>query len=63
MADVQPGTLKPDIADGMYMKFQRNLHIFCSEQHSAGRRYAQICVGVDEWEIKDGGLKLEADMK
>jgi len=34
MADVKPEKLKPDIADGIYVKFQRNPHIFCIEQHS-----------------------------
>jgi len=33
MADVKPETLKPDIAYGLYVKFQRNSHIFCIEQH------------------------------
>jgi len=33
MADVKPETLKPDIADGIYVEFQRNPHIFCIEQH------------------------------
>jgi len=32
MADVKPDTLKPDIADGIYVKFQHNPHIFCIEQ-------------------------------
>jgi len=34
MADVEPETLKPDIGDGMYVRFQWNPHIFCIEQHS-----------------------------
>jgi len=34
MADVKPETLKPDIADGIKVKFQRNPHIFYIEQHS-----------------------------
>jgi len=46
MADVKPETLKPDIADGIYMKFQRNTHICCIEQHSGmnvitGRRQGE----------------------
>jgi len=59
MADVKPETLKPDIAYGIYVKFQRNPHIFCIEQRSG----TNISIGrrQGEWEIKDGGL--EADMK
>jgi len=34
MADVKPETLEPDIADGIYVKFQRNPHMFCIERHS-----------------------------
>jgi len=34
MADVKPETLKPDIADGIDVKFQINPHFFCIEQHS-----------------------------
>jgi len=34
MADVKPETLKPDIVDGIYEKFQRNPHIFRIEQKS-----------------------------
>jgi len=34
MAGVKPETLKPDIADGIYVKFQPNTHMFCIEQHS-----------------------------
>jgi len=50
MADVKPETLKPDIGDGIYVKFQRNPHIFCTEQHngknvSTGRRQSG-------WKIK-----------
>jgi len=60
MADVKPVTLKPDIADGIYMKFLRNSHIFCIEQHrrniSTGRRQG-------ECKIKDGGLQPEVDME
>jgi len=33
MADLKPETLKPDIGDGVYVKFQRNPHIVCIEQH------------------------------
>jgi len=36
MVDVKPETLKPDIADGIYVNFQRNPHIFCIEQHNSG---------------------------
>jgi len=61
MADVKPEHLKFDIADGMYVKFQRNPNIICIEQHSGsnvniGRRRG-------EWEIKDSGLQPEVDMK
>jgi len=34
MVDVKPETFKPDMADGIYVKFKRNRHIFCIEQHS-----------------------------
>jgi len=34
MADVKTETLKHDIAEGICVKFQRNPHIFCIEQHS-----------------------------
>jgi len=34
MADVKPETLKPDIANGIYVRFQRNPHIFSVEKHS-----------------------------
>jgi len=61
LADVKPKTLKPDIADGIYVKFQRNPHIFCIERHSGtnvstGRRQGGR-------KIKDGGLEPEVDMK
>jgi len=61
MADVKTETIKPDIGDRIYVKFQRNPHIFCIEQHSGtnvstGRRQGW-------WKIKDGGLESEVDMK
>jgi len=61
MWDVKPKTLKPDIADGIYVKFQRNPYIFCIEQHSGtnvstGRRRG-------ECKIKDVGLEPEVDMR
>jgi len=61
MADVKPETLKPDIGDGIYVKFQRNSHIFCIEQHSwmnvsTGRRQGG-------WKITDGVLLSEVEMK
>jgi len=61
MADVKPETLKPDIADGMYVKFQRNPKIVCNEQHSG----TNVSTGLrqEEWTIKDGGLEPEVDMK
>jgi len=34
MADVKPETLKPDIDDGIYVKVQRNPHMFCIEKYS-----------------------------
>jgi len=34
MADVKPETIEPDIADGIYVKFERNPHTFSIEQHS-----------------------------
>jgi len=34
MADVKPKTLKLEIADEIYVKFQRNPRIFYIEQHS-----------------------------
>jgi len=61
MAVVKPETLNPDIGDGIYVKFQRNPHIFCIEQHSA----TDGSTGQREggWKIKDGGLLPEVDMK
>jgi len=61
MADGKLEALKPEIRDGIYMKLQRNPHIFYIKQHSgtnfsAGRRQC-------EWKIKDGGLEPEVDMK
>jgi len=61
IADVKPETLKADIGDGIYVKCQRNSHIFCIEQHSGtnvsrGRRQGG-------WKIKDGGLLPKVDMK
>jgi len=61
IADVKPETLKPGIGDGIYVKFQRNPHIFCIEQHSGtnvstGRRRGGR-------KIKYGGLEPEVDMK
>jgi len=43
MADGKPEALKPDIGDGIYVKFQLNMHIFCTKQQnetnvSTGRR-------------------------
>jgi len=59
MADMKPETLKPDIADGICLTFQRNPHIFCIEQHigtnvSTGQRQGEL-------KIKDSGLKPEVD--
>jgi len=34
MVDMNQETLEPEIADEMYVKFQRNPHIFCIEEHS-----------------------------
>jgi len=34
MANVKPKTSKPDIADRIYVKFQRNPHTLCIKQHS-----------------------------
>jgi len=34
MPDVKPEALKPDIADGINVKFQRNPHIVCTEKRS-----------------------------
>jgi len=34
MADVKPETHKPDIADEIYVNFQRNALFFRIEQHS-----------------------------
>jgi len=61
MADGKPEALKSDIGDGIYVKFQRNMYIFCIKQHSgtnvsAGRRQGG-------WKIKDGGRKPEVGMK
>jgi len=61
MADVKPETLKPDIADGIYVKFQRNPHIFCIEQHSGTNVSTSQHQGGRQ--IKDGGLEPEVDMK
>jgi len=55
MADVKPETLKPDIADGigLYVKFQRNPHMFCIEQHTGTNvSIGQLQGGL---KIKDGG--------
>jgi len=48
MADRKPETLKPDIADGIYVKFQRNPHMFCIEQHIVGRMLVQDDIRVSE---------------
>jgi len=61
MANVKPETLKPDIADGIYVKFQRNPHIFCIEQHSGTNLSTERRQG--GWEIKNGGLEQEVDIK
>jgi len=47
MANVKSETLIPDIANGVYVKFQWNLHIFCIEQHSGTNVKVQD-VGVGE---------------
>jgi len=47
MADVKQETLKPDIADGIYVKFQRNPHMFASN-NIVGRIIAQDVVRVSE---------------
>jgi len=57
MVDVKQETLIPDIANGIYIQFQRIPHIFCVEQHSGtnvntGRRQGEL-------EIKDEGLEPE----
>jgi len=49
---MKPETLKPDIADGIYMKFQRNQHFFCIEQHSGTNFSTRLQSGRT---IKDGG--------
>jgi len=61
MADVKPETLKPDIGDGIYVKCQRNPHIFCIEQHSG----TNVCTERRQggWKIKDGGLEPDVDIK
>jgi len=57
---MKPETLKSDIADGIYVKFQLNPPIFCIEHSgtnvSTGRRHGG-------WKIKDGGIEPEVDMK
>jgi len=54
MVDVKPETLKPDIADGIHVKFRRYSHNFASN-NIVGRRGG--------WTIKDVGLESEVDMK
>jgi len=61
MVDVKLETLKHHIADGIYVKCQRNPHIFRIEQHSG----TNVSIGRRQgaWKIKDGGRELEVDMK
>jgi len=61
MVDVKPETLKPDIAVGIYVKFQRNPHIFCIDQRSGTNVSTRWRLG--GWKIKKGGLEPEVDMK
>jgi len=61
MADVKSETLKPDIADGICVKFQRNPHIICTEQHSGTDASTGRCQG--GWKIKDVGLEPEVYRK
>jgi len=61
MADGKPETLKTDIRDGIYVKLQRNPHIFCIKQHSGTNLSTLRCQG--EWKIKDRGLEPEVVMK
>jgi len=57
MADVKPETLKPNIGDEIYVKFQRNPHIFCVKQHIVGRMLVQD----DVTHVRVGGkLKMAA---
>jgi len=48
IAVVKLDTLKHDIADGIFVKCQRNPHIFCTEQHIVGRILEQDDVRVSE---------------
>jgi len=61
MADGKPEAFKPDIGDGIYVKFQRNMRIFCIKQHSGTNVNTGRCQSC--WKIKDGGLEPEVDMK
>jgi len=45
MADGKPEALKPDIGDGIYVKCQRNPHIFCIKQHSETNDSTGQCQG------------------
>jgi len=60
MADVKPETLKPDIANGNYVKFQQNPHIYCIEHIGANVSTERRQGG---WTIKDGGLEPEVNKK
>jgi len=62
MAEVQLETLKPDIADEIYVKFQQNRICFASN-NILGRKVVSTGRRQDECTIKDGGLEPEVDMK
>jgi len=61
VTDGKPEGVKPDIADGRFEKFQRNLHIFCIKQHSGTNVSTERRRG--GWKIKDGGLEPEVRYK
>jgi len=61
MTDMKSETIEPDIAHKMYVKFQRNPHIFSIEHYSVSNVSTVHFQG--GWTIKDGGRKPEIDMK
>jgi len=61
MADVKLKALKSEIADGTYVKFQRNPHIFYIEKHSGTIVSTRRRQG--GWKIKDGGMEPKVDKK
>jgi len=63
MADEKPETLKPGFANGTYVKYQRNAHILCIEQHSGSGTNVSTGRRQGESEIKDGDWEQEVDMK